>query len=251
MSVATAPDVHAADRPAPSSAGAAELDTVFLKDGGLVRGVIIELLPDRSLTIRADADGQTRTFSWDQVAGTSLAAPCPEAAPLGERDRPRLSVTLESPATVHLNELVAYSRTRERSALGLDLDLDLERTRYRIVCTAPCDTILHADAGQRFFFGGEDGVPRSRIFSLTGTGPRVHATVRPGRQSRLTAGAVATPIGAASVVVGIVNLSINRDMDQLLVPGILLVSLGSALLATGAAMLLTARTRVRLTRLRR
>lgn len=243
--VMAAAPVHAQDVPA--SPPAAALDEVFLHNGGLVRGRIVELLPEVSVTIRAAADGRTVTFPWNEVASTSLAPPCPTTAPEGELDRPRLWVTLERPASVQLRELLDHDVIRDRPALGLSLDI--ETTRYRVLCTAPCDLSVEAGAGQHFFFAG-DRVPRSRVFSLADTGPWVHASVRPGRPYHLAGGLAATPLGFVGVVVGTTLLGARGESEQLITPGALLVGIGSAVLATGIALLLTARTRVRLTRLR-
>lgn len=214
-----------------------------------MRGTIVEYIPDRLVTIKSAADGQTLRFAADEIASTTLAPPVtPAAEVFGQDDAPVLHVSLVRPARVQLREALATAETPRWK--GLEWSAQVERARYRIRCVAPCDLAIDSRHGQRFFFAG-DGIPPSRAFSLAGMGPEVHARVRPGSTMRTTAGIIAMPLGIAAAVVGVVFLT-NPDPDgerrpeALRAPGIVFSTLGVALIAGGIAMLVTGRTRVRL-----
>lgn len=73
-----------AQAPAPAAPSAAP-DVVLLKNGGMLRGLIVELVPDQSISLLLPT-GETRTIPMDDVsfAGPSEAVPWkrpPEAAP--------------------------------------------------------------------------------------------------------------------------------------------------------------------------
>jgi hypothetical protein len=79
-------------------------------------------------------------------------------------------------------------------------------------------------------------------------GPEVRAHVRPGSNRRMTGGLIAVPIGVAGAVLGTVFAATSGadEEDRLTSPGSALVGLGALLIATGIALLVTGRTRVRL-----
>ncbi len=233
-----APGARAAD-PAPA------LDEVFLKDGALVRGTIVEYLPDRSVAIRSAADGQVLRFPWAAIATTTLASKAPPPELVGEDDAPLLHVALTRPARVQLHEVLTPEPTTRWT--GLEWGRQVERARYRIRCAAPCDLVVDGRHDRRFFFAGDE-VPRSRTFALDGLGPTVHARVRPGNTGRFTGGIISVPLGIAAVATGVVfATSIPDDRSTFLAPAVVLTSLGTALVAGGIALLVTGRTRIRVT----
>ena len=231
-----APEARAADPP---------LDEIFLKDGTFVRGTIVEYLPARSVAIRSAADGQVLRYPWAEVATTTVAsrAPAPAPEPFGEDDAPLLHVAVTRPARVRLHEVLTPEPTTRWT--GLEWGRLVERARYRIRCAAPCDLVIDGRHDRRFFFAGDE-VPRSRTFSLDGLGPTVHARVRPGSTQRFTGGLISVPFGIAAVATGIVFAAPDSD-DTLFAPGVVLMSLGTALVVGGIALLVTGRTRVRIT----
>ncbi len=249
LTLGATPSLAADPPPRPASTGPetssaarsdlAGLDTVLLKSGTLMRGTVVEYIPERSVTIRSAADGQTLRYAWSEIASTTLAPPVNAPRIFGRADAPLLHVELSTPADVHLHEVLTPDPTPRRSPGGYQV----ESSRYRIRCVAPCDTVIDAHRGQRFFFAGE-GVPRSRPFALSGLGPNVHARVRVGSTARLTGGLIGTPLGAAGLVIGGVLVGDPRARG----PGVVALALGTALLAGGIALLLTGRTRLELTR---
>src|SRR5687767_325635 len=76
---------------APASAqpeAAAGDDLVVLQNGGMVRGKLLEVVPQTSVTIVSAATGQTRTIPWSEVAEVRRAGvtevSAPPAAPAPE-----------------------------------------------------------------------------------------------------------------------------------------------------------------------
>lgn len=74
----------------------------------------------------------------------------------------------------------------------------------------------------------------------------MHARVRPGSTQRFTGGLISVPLGITAITTGVVFATPDSD-DTLFAPGVVLMSLGTALIAGGIALLVTGRTRVRIT----
>lgn len=151
--VATAQPTEA-EAPAKPSDDAAEsttapVDVVLLKDGGMVRGTIAEMVAGEEVTI-VTLTGKTRTFSMRDVdyAGPVSKMPSPEAKAepkVADRDDPKPApeVTKQPLVTVHGEEArlslvskdaVTFHR-RSASAVGTGG----VAVGYDVMCTAPCE----------------------------------------------------------------------------------------------------------------
>ena len=94
--------------PAPPS-GSAPLDTVFLRNGGMYRGVVTEIVPGDHVTL-AVSGGETKVVPWadvDRIVATTEApasippspsSPVPPVAPVAPATPPGLDVPPPSPA---------------------------------------------------------------------------------------------------------------------------------------------------------
>ena len=228
----------------------AALDTVEFRDGGLIRGTIVELRPGESVTIRG-VDGVPRTFPWSEVAATLLARPEPapaHAAPAHAALAPPLLVpgpgtprlTIRAPARrpVHLFTagggalVVTPTTTAVRSGVVL-----------RSVCQAPCGQVIDARDGYPYFFGG-DRMPLSRPIYLNHGASDLVADVRPGRLGLLLGGVLAATYGGAGVLTGAALLGVAPE--RFARPGGAVLGVGAALLVSGIIMAVHGQTRFKL-----
>ncbi len=232
------------------TAQAAEaVDTVNLKNGGMIRGTLVEVVPDVSVTILSAASGERKTFPWTEVAGIERAsdtprapapAPAPPPEPYAGPGAPRLHIEPTRDTRVDLFEITA-------EVVAHGYNTTVRGIAYRPVCTSPCGDIIDGTRGQSFFFGG-DGVTTSQRFTLSGQSGDLVASVKPGRRGLRVGGLLAASFGAAGVVVGgtlfaVANIRSDRtsfdDMGNLVTthtrPN---YTPAAAILATGAAMLI-------------
>lgn len=161
--------VAAADPPAatpsatPAAPSSPPTDVVVLKNGDMVRGVIVELSRGKEVVIQL-ATGSTRTYSWDQVeyAGSdaerpkTAAAPpakAPESADKGSASssqaRPFVTVNAK-PARLKLEANLPNVGFHVRTAsvvLG-NAKGNAVGEGYTEVCIAPCEATLPAGTHQ-------------------------------------------------------------------------------------------------------
>lgn len=160
---AATPATAETSTPAPGS----DVDLVRLKNGGLVRGKLIELIPGDSVTI-VTATGKTREYKMSEVEYAGSAAKDPQAAPapvapvatdtsdFGEK-RSETSAQAGGPAksyvTVHGREARLHLISDEPaitfhrqtgSAFAVGTGGAAYATGYERVCTTPCDVSLPA-----------------------------------------------------------------------------------------------------------
>lgn len=248
----TASLVSAALIAAPVHAQPAPLDTVHLRDGGLIRGTILELQPGRSVTIQPAGDEPPKTLPWDQVESTSLAgaAPAPTAAaaparpaPLSEdmfpgTGQPRLTIELRGRRPVHLLTPGSGPLTLSSSSTTVRAGLAL-----RSVCQSPCGQLIDAREGYPYYFGG-DRIPLSRPFYLNHLKGDVVAEVRPGRVGLLFGGVLLASYGGVGVITGGTLLGI--DARTFARPGGIALGVGLAMLIGGTLMAIRGQTRYKL-----
>lgn len=250
-------------------------DAVELRNGGVVRGKILEVVPDDSLVIESAASGERKTFPWAEIAGYEragartdvvpreprAAAPTPApAAPrgpsAGSNGVPILHIESSRPAGLQLYEVMS-----EIVAVGYNASV--YGITYRSVCVAPCDAPIDGSQGHSFFFGGE-GVTASGRFNLNGYGGNVTAEVKPGRKGVRVGGFVLAGTGPSLILGGALWLVVQGltrtrtefdGMGNLIeVPGpkrspagpAALIAVGSAMLVGGIVMAIVGKTKFKL-----
>ncbi|WAS95780.1 hypothetical protein [Nannocystis punicea] len=255
--------VHA--QPVEAAAAPAEqpADRVQLRNGGMVQGSILEVLPNDSLTIVSAATGDRKTFSWSEIAAYeqggqrvelgAVASPAPVAReePAPQVYGPRLHIETTKPANVQLYEI-----TGEMIAHGANVTV--HGISYRSVCSAPCGSVIDTSRGSSFFFGG-DGLTTSNRFNLADARGDVTATVKPGRRGLRIGGIVTMSVGISLMAVGgamilIANNNAKRDAifddkpreDPKYGAPVGVIVAGAAALAGGIAMLVLGKTRFKL-----
>lgn len=111
------------------------------------------------------------------------------------------------------------------------------------VCTAPCDVEINVSQSPGFFVAGP-GVLPSATFDLP-SAPDVTVRVRAGRRPAFLAGWVLAGLGAPVLIGGATTMTLADDNRGLLQTGAVVAGVGVTTLLTGAILVATGRTRVR------
>ncbi|MBL9099492.1 MAG: hypothetical protein JNL82_00975 [Myxococcales bacterium] len=245
-------------QPATSTPPASTDDVVQLKNGGMVRGRILEVLPGDSVTVSSAATGETRRFAWSELTSIEQGGTRTEVAAVGAHEAvhakpgaPRLHIELTRPVDLKLFEVAGEVHSFIMGPFSADA--------IRPVCVAPCDLVVDGSRGQSFFFDGKR-VTKSREFSLSEYNGDVVARVRPGRPGLLGGGIAVMSLGVAGLS-GSAFLFLkerskildhkydNSEQPTMFAgpnyaPATALLISGALVLAGGLAMALLSRTRV-------
>jgi hypothetical protein len=187
-------------------------DVVHLKNGGFIRGIVMEEQPDKGVTIRL-ADGTVRSVPANDLGSVDHEQARPPAPgrvsappPGGAQEEPpshtpTAYVTLQSG-----NPAVTLDEIRTEGAYGGAYatasgygSVTLVGSSWRTKCTVPCDERLSLNA--RYRIGGE-GVQPSSAFVLPKTQTPLVLHVDAGSQAAYGWGQVLTWVGVAGVAVG-------------------------------------------------
>ena len=114
---------------------------------------------------------------------------------------------------------------------------------HSVACAAPCDAPIDVASATGFFVAGRDVLP-SPTFDLPATGD-VTVRVRAGRRSSFLAGWVMAGVGAPALVGGAAAMTLADDDRGRLRVGAAVAGVGAAFVLTGAILVATGRTRVR------
>jgi hypothetical protein len=166
-------------------------DIIYLKNGGILRGTIIDAIPNAHARIRLPT-GEIATVRWDEVqkivhggARPPQGNGAPPQTPAPPPPTGNVFVHIDSGGTVQLEQL--------------------KDGTWSVVCTNPCDVSLSKDHDYRITGGG---VRRSKPFRLSGeNGQRVLMTVDTASSGGFALGIVAISIGApVTLIAGLIWL---------------------------------------------
>jgi hypothetical protein len=249
---APAPEPTPEPAPAPTETSPASgPDEVVLKNGGFVRGEVVELLPDDRVVIIPDHSNERRTIPWSEVERvdrgkygatvepeptpipTALPEPAPEAAE-PSKGQPRVHLNVDGSKTVRLYEISA-----EISAGGTYGSM--YGIHYRVVCESPCDRVIDGSRGQDFFLG-QDTVTASRRFSLTHHTGDLTLNVKPGSKGLRLTGSIFVGLGIGLTIAGII-FTIPQQFRYFGVP---MLAGGLGGIAIGTPMMILGRTRFKI-----
>jgi hypothetical protein len=196
-----------------AQATAAPPDIVRLRNGGMLRGTIVELVPGDQVTLLG-ADGQTRKLPMSDVAyagpvaGDPLAPPpaptpipiAPAATPYPPPPAPesrRLRLLADEPHLTY-HYLAGTSQGVGLGAVGGHIAaVGINMAHYTRLCTAPCTTSL--EAGSYTFAIEREGGPTVLAPAMTIRGDeelKAHWVSRSGlRWGLFLTGVAATTIG--------------------------------------------------------
>jgi hypothetical protein len=177
--------------------GAAGLDTLYLKDGGLVRGTMIEMVPNDHVTVLLPT-GQAQVVEWgriDHIERATLAPPPVVQVVPGQPRAGRRPARGAGPtALVHVD---AHSDVVLQTAAPGSF-------RWTTLCRAPCDAELPVTIEYRL--AGE-GIRPSRPFRLAAApGEEVVIHVSAATRSGYSAGLALTSAGSIAIAVGLIVL---------------------------------------------
>lgn len=241
LPVGTAP---ANTAPPPAQSGP---DAVYLKDGGMIRGTIVEVIPGNHASVQL-ADGRIATIRWDMVdhidRGTAAKPPLPTTTtPLPAAGTPPPAVAM---VTVHIDadgDVILEQQVAGGRWAGGD---------WRDVCQAPCDMSLPTNTMYRI---GGPGVRSSRPFSIEGRDGKavleVHAAssgARGGGIALLVVGPIAIFVGLIVALVGAAENATSCGIysgstcstssgDGLVAGGLITVGIGIAGTVIGGVLL--------------
>ncbi len=176
--------------PAPAPGRPPGNDVVILKGGGMLRGKLLEVIPNDHATISL-ATGQNAIVQWSRidrieqqqqqaapnvmVQPGGLGAPAPAASPM---------------AMVHIEtdkEVVLEGKPQMGG--------------WTVICQAPCDTQVPLDYEYRI---SGSSIRRSKPFSIQANpGQRVTLVVNPASKGAFIGGLVLTGVGPVVIIVGL------------------------------------------------
>ncbi len=221
-------------------------DTVVLKDGGMLKGTLIEILPGDHATMTL-ANGQNAKIRWDVIDHIVR-----NGVPLNPAQTPTPQTTQvaqpppqdQGNVTVHID--------------GGDVDLEMESMSaptgkrmsgsWATMCSSPCDQ--EVPVGATFRLAGS-GVRPSKSFKLIGkAGDHVTVTADPSSKGAFAGGIVLISVGVpvfvigcfVELVVGLVNLGSRAtgeydDTSGAQIVGLSMMGLGAAGVITGIVLI--------------
>lgn len=187
-----APPASTGQIPVPAWTGTAGAeDVVVLKDGGAIRGLVMEVLPGDHVSVRL-ADGRTAIVPWVLVhhieQASHPAAPAVPATPAAPvTPQPAAPAVITGSATVHI--------------VGDEVTLQMQRGgAWETACTSPCDHELPLDVNYRVT---GSGVRTSGAFRLLAKpGEHVTLNVNTGSSTAFDGGVAMALLGGITATVG-------------------------------------------------
>jgi hypothetical protein len=143
---------------------------IMLKNGGLLRGTIGELIPDDTVTI-VTVSGGTRRISMTEVSYAGPAAKAPDPSEAAQPEPPKPKPTSPKRQAPRLSfapsaDEVPFSFVSRDEK---DLTLYVKTDGFTRLCTAPCDGVLPAGAQQLALgLGSQRPVRLSELTRLQG-----------------------------------------------------------------------------------
>lgn len=248
----------AADNVAPADpSGAATApagaDEVLLRNGGMLRGDVVELIPDDHVTVLVA--GERRVIPWAEVEtvnrGKYGASPSPAPAP-SPVVAPAATPPADAPAMgkprVHLEVRRNRSIEMQRIVGGLyasGYGVSMSGVSWETVCASPCDQVVDASSGVPFVLGNSP-ITFSKKFKLNDRSGDVHIDVKPGSAGLMVGGVLAAGFGGGFAVGGPMLWALSDENDSFRRSGIILTAVGVPLLAAGIVMLVLGRTRFKI-----
>jgi hypothetical protein len=219
-------------------------DVIRMKNGGILRGTIIDAIPNAQARIQL-ATGEIATVPWQEIDRIEHA---------GEQPQPRPGPTAPSgppappaPPPRPGGTIFVHIDGPEEARLQQYSDAD---GSWSTVCSVPCDQPLPAGADYRITGGG---IKQSAAFNLRGqNGDRNVVTVNAASKAWFVVGVVAIPVGGLVGFVGLlvglagslassVNSSVGdsqgtRASDAVAATGWTMFGIGAASLVAGIVL---------------
>jgi hypothetical protein len=187
---------------------------VRLKNGGLVRGTIVELVPNDSVTIQL-GDGRTRKFPIADTTFAGSAAKDPEGSPPDEEHKPYAIIHAERAHLSLVSDEGIVTFHLQTGTTGLVDTPSVKAEGYDRLCTAPCSVDVPAGA-HRFALSNPSGdvVATDNDVIVKGSETlRGHVVYRHGmRVGGILLASLGPALGVGAIVLG-VGLSSNAQSE--------------------------------------
>lgn len=190
-----APPASTGQVPVPAWTGTAGAeDVVVLKDGGAIRGLVMEVLPNDHVSVRM-ADGRTAIIPWVLIHHIEQASHPAEVPSTGSTTPPTAAQTaaatpvtpITGSATVHITGDEVVLQTQRGGA-------------WEAVCESPCDRELPLDSNYRIT---GSSIRTSGAFRLLAKpGEHVTLDVNAGSSAGFTGGVTMALLGGLTATVG-------------------------------------------------
>ncbi|MDB4996968.1 MAG: hypothetical protein JWM74_4400 [Myxococcaceae bacterium] len=179
-------------------------DTVVLKDGGMIKGTLTEILPGDHATLQLSS-GQTATIRWDVIGHIERNGAPLQTTPANTAK----PAVVAAPAPAPGPQGAAYVH------IDADSDIRIERqvgAQWVGMCNAPCDRDLPLDGNYRM---AGAGVRNSHTFHLAASRPgdRIIIAVNPASKGGFVGGIILASIGAPIFLLGGFVLLIVAAVD--------------------------------------
>jgi hypothetical protein len=184
----------------PRAATPVGADVVYLKGGGMIRGTLIEAIPNDHATVDLGTTGQTAVIPWDRIERIDRGGVAPSAPPRAAAiSPPPPPPGPEGSAVVHIEADVPVALDRR------------EGRAWVFVCNAPCDEELPLSGTYRIQGAG---VRNSGQFRLNGRpGDHVVLDVSTASKGGFVGGIVVAGVGVVVLLVGAMVLLTVASMD--------------------------------------
>lgn len=249
-------------------------DLIRLKDGGMLRGTIVAVEPNKEATIVVG--GKEKTIPWSKIAKveqgkykTQDSAKDEEEEDEDETPKPKkkkkkkpardedeeLTEPEQGAPLVHI--AATYPNVQLTKVVNSITVVGSGGSATGVVsrgmCTAPCDEIINGRDGSQFFFSAPGMVP-SPPFSLKQYDGEIEARVRGGSIYKRGGGMVLSGLGLATVLTGVFLTAMPGETPDFRpdgevvyrtdsrAPGLIILGVGAVALAGGIFMWVTSGT---------
>jgi hypothetical protein len=206
----TSGTVSAQEIPVPAWAPAAGAeDVVVLKDGGAVRGTVMEVLPNDHVSVKL-ADGRTAIIAWSVVHHIEQAAKPAAPATPATPTPPQVTPKAPEPATPAISGSVHVQMEGDGDAV---LEQD-HGGAWAVVCSGACNRDLPLDVAYRIM---GSGVKNSGAFRLQGKpGDHIVLHLSTASPAAFSGGVTMALVGGLAATIGFwgtLFASSNDDSD--------------------------------------
>jgi hypothetical protein len=185
----------------PGRAAPAGGDVIYMKNGGILRGTIVDAIPGAQARIQL-ATGEIATVPWPDINRIEHAeTPRPSAPPPpGTGNAAGPTAAPSTRATSAAADAMVWVRLDGSDDARLEQDTTGSGD-WRIVCQAPCDRQLSNAKDYRITGGG---MKNSAVFNLRGQqGDHETVTVSSASKAWFVVGIVLVPVGGLVTLVGL------------------------------------------------
>jgi hypothetical protein len=222
------------------SATAATVDAVHLRNGGLYRGHVTEIVPGDHVTILVEKS-EVKRIAWSEidrvVVSTTPVPPPPGGDQVGARSLPGATPPTSAPMNgprvrVHITSsstVVLYRRVSGSTA-------------WTMACTSPCDELL--PLGDSYRVTG-NGVAQSSEFSLQGSpNSTIELKVDGHSTGGMVLGGALAAVGSLVGYVGLLVVAVsldehNNSADDARAGGLVAMGLGTVAVLGGLLIFLS------------